>query len=233
MYAKYVQVDSRSELEKIVREGEIFDADFFQHCRTKRLAVSEIYNLIYSEEGRQRYIDSRFGYRSFRGNLGLTDPLKVNALKREEVGRKRYARHTGHKVVTFKNFVNRDLSWLIASPDGMVYDKYGRFLGGLEVKSVFCHSTKATFPCQNEVWFDGVNWQLTKLGKIYCQIQMAMVVCNITQTDLVVNFYDKIVIITVPFDAMYVLEKLSLAKLVYVEQILPIVCGYLEKFKQQ
>lgn len=144
------------------------------------------------------------------------------------MAREKYAKETNIHIHECGLVVCASEPWLGFSPDGICIKNF-QPNKLLEIKCPFDLQDikddtllkKCKFLCllNNDI-------VLRKKHQYYAQVQMGMVLLNLTKCDFVIysNMSDSIKIIAVPFDEKYVSEMLSTLKRKYFENMLHEIC---------
>jgi hypothetical protein len=226
-YENLVAVKSACQLECFVRDGDILPDKLFSFFRSSRLASSDVLKLVTEPRYVELLINGRMGFRPVRPGpaMGVHYGIRAYGHSREASARERYAQLTGDQVYQFRNFVNANFPWIIATPDGIVV-RNGQVICGLECKSPRKRSDRDDFACQGQVFRVGDSWALDPCGSIYAQVQVCMAVTGIKLWKLAVNFFDKLYVIDVPYDRIYCEILLHKASQVFAQTYLPALHYY-------
>lgn len=191
-YENLIAVKSACQLEGFVRNGEMLPDKVNSYFRSSRLASSDVFKLVTEPNYAETLINERMGFRPVRaGSKGVHYGIRAYGHSREVCARQRYTQLTGDQVYQYRNFVNVNFPWIIATPDGIVA-RNGQVICGLEIKSPQKRSDRDDFACQGQVFRVGDSWALNPCGSIYAQVQVCMAVTGIKLWKLAVNFFDKL-----------------------------------------
>ncbi|XP_054840043.1 uncharacterized protein LOC129332807 [Eublepharis macularius] len=136
---------------------------------------------------------------------------------------------TKTKSVTVDNcgiFIDKDKSWLAASPDGIVREaKTGKPLSVLEVKCPYKHRDKTvTDACKDKDFClkkEGESYSLKKNHPYYTQVQCQMGVTGLKKADFVVHTNKETAIAPVDFDPVFWDSTVPKLEKFYTDAVVP------------
>ena len=130
-----------------------------------------------------------------------------------------YSEKTGLTVRQCKNAVNKQIPFLIASPDGLAF-RQGQFVTAIEVKTIRNIRNYNGIRC---CVYDGRRLLVRKQSNLYGQLQFTMAVFNIKCMDLVLYFPEKqcIEVVIVKRDFSYLSNNLTLLIHNYTHYLVP------------
>ncbi|XP_063162414.1 uncharacterized protein LOC134499617 [Candoia aspera] len=127
-------------------------------------------------------------------------------------------------------FVDKEKTWLAASPDGIVREAdTGKELGLLEVKCPYKHRNKTvTEACKDKTFClekEGSSYSLKKNHHYYAQVQYQLGVTRQKKADFVVHTSKETAIVPVDFDPVYWKQSVPKLEKFYTDAVVP----YLEE----
>lgn len=127
-------------------------------------------------------------------------------------------------------FIDKEKTWLAASPDGIVREAdTGKELGVLEVKCPYKHRNKSvTEACKDKTFClekKGDSYSLKKTHPYYTQVQCQMQVTGLEKADFVVHTNKETVITPVNFDPVFWEKTVPKLEKFYTDAVVP----YLEE----
>lgn len=123
-------------------------------------------------------------------------------------------------------FIDKEKTWLAASPDGIVREAdTGKELGVLEVKCPYKHRDKTvTEACRDKTFClekEGDSYSLKKTHPYYTQVQCQLQVTGLEKADFVVHTNKETVIAPVNFDADFWEKTVPKLEKFYMDAVVP------------
>uniref|UniRef100_A0A2S2PE25 YqaJ viral recombinase domain-containing protein n=1 Tax=Schizaphis graminum TaxID=13262 RepID=A0A2S2PE25_SCHGA len=214
-----------------IRTKSLVDKSYWHQIRQFKITGSRCYSL-FTYYTASKKTDAQWALKAskyFWPNT-FSNKFVKHGIKYESVAIELFARDSKQKIVPCGFVTSYNYPWLGYSPDGIIVNNFNEPTKLVEIKCPYLGSTVGLQNVIEKVKFISKNTDgsltLNKKDSYYAQVQLGLVLLNLSSCDFVVynSLEHSYIVINVEFDFHYCKILLQVLKIVYFEKLLHTIC---------
>lgn len=214
-----------------IRKKSLIDKSYWHQIRQFKITGSRCYSL-FTYYTASKKTDAQWALKAskyFWPNT-FSNKFVKHGIKYESVAIELFARDSKQKIVPCGFVTSYDYPWLGYSPDGIIINNFNEPTKLVEIKCPYLGSTVGLQDVIEKVKFISKNADgsltLNKKDAYYAQVQLGLVLLNLSSCDFVVynSLEHNYIVINVEFDFNYCKTLLQVLKIVFFEKLLHTIC---------